>query len=120
MKKLLSLVLIIYVFVLVVFAGFLIYARLVDYRPDPVIPVNYSLNPDLLSDTSKITILSWNLGYFGKDMSMDHHKEKATNRLEDKQRIIQTMKVTATRILCCLQVWILIPRGVPGYISMTV
>ncbi len=71
MKKLLKFLIYITIFILSAFAVFLIYASVDDYQPEEKITVFTSDNPDLLSDTSKHSLIIWNIGYCGLNKETD-------------------------------------------------
>ncbi len=85
MKKLLRIIGYIYISGLVLFAFFLIYAWTVDYKPDDKTLLYYSENPDLISDTSTISLLTWNTGYFGQDNGFKNNLK--SEKVDDKVKI---------------------------------
>jgi hypothetical protein len=92
MKKVLKGILYLYLLVLLLFAGFIVYTALHNYHPDEKWAVYYSENPDLLSDTSMITILTWNTGYFGEDAATDHHTQLKSNPGTRKMKTSSNME----------------------------
>ena len=71
MKKLLKFLLYIIIIAVAAFAVFLIYASIDDYKPKEKINIFNSENSDLLSDTTKYSLMIWNIGYCGLNKEMD-------------------------------------------------
>ena len=102
MKKFLKLFLYLIIIAVVAFAVFLIYATADDYKPDETTLVFESENPDLLSDTSELSLMIWNIGYCGLNKEMDFFydggknvrpsDEKVKENLQGVKQFIQTNK----------------------------
>ncbi len=102
MKKLLKYFLYLIIFAVAAFAVFLIYATIDDYKPDETTLVFESEKPDLLSDTSVLSLMIWNIGYCGLNKEMDFFydggenvrpsEEKVKENLQGVKQFIQTNK----------------------------
>jgi endonuclease/exonuclease/phosphatase family metal-dependent hydrolase len=58
----------------IAFIGFLVYATIKDFRPEPVSVISRSSHPNVLTIDSAgldISLLSWNIGYCGLNKEMD-------------------------------------------------
>lgn len=87
MKKLLKFLLFFTIIVIVAFAAFLIYASINDYKPEEKITVLTPENPDLLSDTTKYSIMIWNIGYCGLNKEMDFFYDGGENVRPSKDKV---------------------------------
>ena len=70
-KKILKALLIVLLILVLGFVGLIIYAVITDYKPQVKEVVSVSDKPDKLSDTIKLSLLTWNIGYCGLDKAMD-------------------------------------------------
>jgi len=71
MKKVLKVVLYLFILIVLIFAGLIITAIVTDYKPAETVEVFKSENADIVSDTLEFNIVNWNIGYCGLDASMD-------------------------------------------------
>jgi endonuclease/exonuclease/phosphatase family metal-dependent hydrolase len=78
LKTLLKVILAFVIIVLLVFAGIIVYAIASDYKPESKTEVFNSDNPDKLTDTAEISLLTWNIGYCGLDRDMDFFYDGGT------------------------------------------
>ncbi len=72
--------------ILLLFAGFLVYATITDYKPDAKETIGIMEN--LLSDTipaGKLQLYTWNIGYCGLGAKMDFFYENGTMVRPDKE-----------------------------------
>jgi len=92
MKKMLSILLIIIIAIVVFFAVFLIYATVNDYNPKAEITVFNSKKPDMLSDTAKLDILIWNIGYCGLNSEMDFFYDGGEHVFPEKDIVINNLE----------------------------
>ncbi len=72
MRKILKILFYLFIVILTIFGSFLLYATVDDYKPDEKIVVYDELeNADTISDTLKISLMLWNIGYCGLNAEMD-------------------------------------------------
>ncbi|MBI9036236.1 MAG: endonuclease/exonuclease/phosphatase family protein [Bacteroidales bacterium] len=55
----------------IIFAVFLIYSTLTDYRPEAIENVSLDINVDHKIDTTELSFISWNMGYAGLGQEKD-------------------------------------------------
>lgn len=91
MKKLLKFILYILAAAIIAFALFLIYATIDDFKPDETILVYEGNNPDLLSDTSELTFLIWNIGYCGLNKEMDFFYDGGENVRPEENQVLENL-----------------------------
>lgn len=78
LKKILKSVVILIVLLWVAFFGIIIYAVISDYKPDEKITIVTNNSPSIISDSSEISLLTWNIGYCGLDEDMDFFYDGGT------------------------------------------
>ncbi len=88
LKVLLALVILFVIF----FAVVIVYAVISDYKPKATEVVYNSDKPDMLTDSAKITLLSWNIGYCGLDRKMDFFYDGGRKVITPKPQFIENMK----------------------------
>jgi endonuclease/exonuclease/phosphatase family metal-dependent hydrolase len=71
MRPIFKYVLLVILLLLIAFGGFLMYMTLNDYKPALEIELATSEKAPVLTDTSTIEMLSWNIGYCGLNKEMD-------------------------------------------------
>ena len=71
LRKILKILLILIILLILGFAGIIVYALITDYKPEIKVELYESDKPDKLSDTSEVSLLTWNIGYCGLDKEMD-------------------------------------------------
>ena len=71
LRKILKAALFILLLLVLSLAGIIVYALITDYKPTEISTQFTSANPDRLSDTAAISIITWNIGYCGLDSAMD-------------------------------------------------
>jgi endonuclease/exonuclease/phosphatase family metal-dependent hydrolase len=77
------------IFLAIGFAGIIIYALISDYKPEAKTEVFNSDKPDILSDTSEISLLTWNIGYCGLDKGMDFFYDGGTKVFTPLEKSIE-------------------------------
>jgi endonuclease/exonuclease/phosphatase family metal-dependent hydrolase len=73
------------------FAGLIAYAVISDYKPEAKIEVFNSDKPDKLSDTSQISIMTWNIGYCGLDKEMNFFYDGGTKVFTPRVKCIENL-----------------------------
>lgn len=87
MKKILKYLLYFVIIAVSAFAFFLIYATIDDYQPDETSLIFESEKPDLLSDTSELSLMIWNIGYCGLNKEMDFFYDGGKNVRPLKEKV---------------------------------
>jgi endonuclease/exonuclease/phosphatase family metal-dependent hydrolase len=88
LKKILKVLVIVIIILVLGFAGIIAYALISDYKPGEKVTVFNSDNPDRLSDTAEISLMTWNIGYCGLDKEMDFFYDGGTKvKTPEKQCI---------------------------------
>lgn len=77
-KKILKAIIVLIILLWVAFFGIIIYAVITDFKPDEKIILTTNGSPSVLSDTSEISLLTWNIGYCGLDDNMDFFYDGGT------------------------------------------
>ncbi|HEX2968883.1 MAG TPA: endonuclease/exonuclease/phosphatase family protein [Bacteroidales bacterium] len=77
-KKFLKAIIYIIISLWVVFFGIIIYGVISDYKPDEKILIEENKTPDIITDSSDISVLTWNIGYCGLDADMDFFYDGGT------------------------------------------
>jgi len=105
MKKIIKIVLLIISIPVILFATFLIFAIIDDYKPEPIELVYESKTPNSLNDTIEYNLMIWNLGYcgLGKDMDFfyDGGKQVFTSKefyLQNLNKISNFIKNQSTKV----------------------
>jgi len=79
------------------FLLFLLYATIDDYKPDEVTVQSAECEPDIISDSLRIELLIWNIGYAGLDASMDFFYDGGEQMRPSKEGVISNMEgITST------------------------
>jgi endonuclease/exonuclease/phosphatase family metal-dependent hydrolase len=78
LKAILKTVLILLVLLLLTLAGIIAYAIITDYKPEEKIVLFTGDQPDRLTDTAELSLLTWNIGYCGLDREMDFFYDGGT------------------------------------------
>ncbi|MCD4793942.1 MAG: endonuclease/exonuclease/phosphatase family protein [Bacteroidales bacterium] len=92
MKKILKFILYIIIVVVIAFAVFLIYATIDDYKPDEKTTVFESDKPELLSDSSQISLMVWNIGYCGLNKEMDFFYDGGENVRPSEENVKKNLQ----------------------------
>ena len=74
------------------FIIFLIYSTIDDYKPEPVEKVFFTDQGDILTDSTRITIFNWNIGYAGLDKSMDFFYDGGKQMRPAKEGVTNNLK----------------------------
>lgn len=90
-KKILKALLLLILLFLICFAGIIIYAVISDYKPKEKEIQFTSDKPDLLSDSSDISLLTWNIGYCGLDSAMDFFYDGGKKVRTPRQKCIDNL-----------------------------
>jgi endonuclease/exonuclease/phosphatase family metal-dependent hydrolase len=69
------------------FALFLIFTTLDSYRPEPQINVFKSDSATVISDTSQVSLMTWNIGYCGLNAEMDFFYEGGKHVRPDESTV---------------------------------
>jgi endonuclease/exonuclease/phosphatase family metal-dependent hydrolase len=78
LKKVLKFLLMIVLLLITLFVAIIIYAVISDYKPASTLTEYTSDNPDILSDSATISLMTWNIGYCGLDKDMDFFYDGGT------------------------------------------
>ena len=79
MKKVLKVVLYLFILIVLVFAGLIITAIVTDYKPADTVEVYKAESSSTITDTLEFSIVNWNIGYCGLDASMDFFYDGGTH-----------------------------------------
>ncbi|MEA3436110.1 MAG: endonuclease, partial [Thermodesulfobacteriota bacterium] len=79
MKKLLKMILYLFIVIVLVFAGLIITAIITNYKPAETVEVYKAKSSNTISDTLEFNIVNWNIGYCGLDASMDFFYDGGTH-----------------------------------------
>jgi endonuclease/exonuclease/phosphatase family metal-dependent hydrolase len=85
-KKIFRIFLIIIAFLLLGFAGLILYAVVSDYKPDDKEILIESVNPSVLNDSVTFSLLTWNIGYAGLDKDMDFFYDGGTKVITPEEK----------------------------------
>jgi len=91
LRKILRIIL--YLILLLAFglAGIIVYALISDYKPEAKTEVFNSDTPEMLTDTSQISLLTWNIGYCGLDKEMDFFYDGGTKVFTPLEKCIENL-----------------------------
>src|SRR4030042_1642253 len=78
LKKILKVLAAIVIFLVLFFAGIIIYALISDYKPEEKIILFSNSDSGMLADTIEISLMTWNIGYCGLDKEMDFFYDGGT------------------------------------------
>ena len=92
MKRLLKMLIYPVIVLIVVFAIFLIYSTIADYKPEEKIVVYESKKPDIINDTLELSFMIWNIGYCGLNAEMDYFYEGGKKVRPDKGTVVENIK----------------------------
>ena len=91
LRIILKVILFLILLIAIGFAGIIIYALVSDYKPEVKTEVFNSNKPDKLTDTSEISVLSWNIGYCGLDKDMDFFYDGGTKVFTPREKCIENL-----------------------------
>jgi len=74
------------------FLVFLAYSTIDDYKPDKVEEIYSSDQPDVLKDSTKLSLLIWNIGYCGLDRSMDFFYDGGKQMRPSREGVTENLK----------------------------
>jgi exonuclease III len=89
LKKILKVVAFLILLIVIGFIGIIIYALVTDYKPAEKIMIAATESPSVLSNSTDVSVLTWNLGYCGLDKSMDFFYDGGTKVITPKENFIQ-------------------------------
>lgn len=75
-----------------VFAIFLLYSTLDDYRPRAVAAIELTGEVDVISDTAALDLVIWNIGYAGLDASMDFFYDGGAQMRPSKEQVSRNLE----------------------------
>jgi endonuclease/exonuclease/phosphatase family metal-dependent hydrolase len=91
-KKVLKTLLFLVLFILLIFAGIIVYAIISDYKPKEKIIVFNSDKPDTLNDSLEVSLLTWNIGYCGLDKDMDFFYDGGTKVMTPEKKCLENLE----------------------------
>jgi endonuclease/exonuclease/phosphatase family metal-dependent hydrolase len=91
MKKILKIVLYLLIFLLLAFGGFLVYATVLDYKPEEQMNLYENSSPDAFNDTSVINLMIWNIGYAGLGAETDFFYDGGKNVRASREHTIRNL-----------------------------
>ena len=91
LKKILKAILILIIIFVVGFIGLIVYALISDYKPEDKVTLAVNESSSCLSDTSELTLLTWNIGYCGLDRDMDFFYDGGTKVFTPENRCIENL-----------------------------
>ncbi|MBK7713265.1 MAG: endonuclease/exonuclease/phosphatase family protein [Bacteroidales bacterium] len=89
LKKFFKVIIILIVIGLAGFVGMIIYALISDYTPEEKSTISVNESPTVVSDTSELTLMTWNIGYCGLDRDMDFFYDGGTKVFTPKEKCIE-------------------------------
>jgi len=81
------------------FALFLLYATVDDYRPHEVITQTADCEKDILSDSARVRLLIWNIGYAGLDAGMDFFYDGGERMRPSREGVLRNMEGILSTLL---------------------
>ena len=91
LKKILKILLVLIILLILGLAGIIIYALITDYKPEIKEILYKSDKPDKLSDTSEVSLLTWNIGYCGLDKEMDFFYDGGTKVFTPRDKCLKNL-----------------------------
>jgi endonuclease/exonuclease/phosphatase family metal-dependent hydrolase len=91
-NKILKVLLIAVLFILVIFAGIIVYAIISDYKPEEKTIVFNSYKTDTLNDSLDISLMTWNIGYCGLDKEMDFFYDGGTKVMTPEKNCLENLE----------------------------
>lgn len=91
MKKILRLFGYLLGIILLFFFILLLLGTLLDYKPDEVISIYHSDNPDTIKTTADLSLLTWNIGYAGLGSDMDFFYDGGKHVRTSRQRTLTNL-----------------------------
>jgi endonuclease/exonuclease/phosphatase family metal-dependent hydrolase len=88
-KKILKAIIMLIIVLWAGFFGIIIFAILADFKPDGKISIPVEGTASVLNDTTGISLLTWNIGYFGLDEKMDFFYDGGTKVVPPKKEFIE-------------------------------
>jgi endonuclease/exonuclease/phosphatase family metal-dependent hydrolase len=78
-------------FLVLLFAGIIVYAIISDYKPDEKTTLFNADNPGMINDSIDITLMTWNIGYCGLDKDMDFFYDGGTKVATPEQQCLKNL-----------------------------
>jgi endonuclease/exonuclease/phosphatase family metal-dependent hydrolase len=97
-KKFLKAIIIVLIIALIGFVGLITFAVITDYNPGEKEVIFTKENAERLSDTTELSLLTWNIGYCGLDKDMDFFYDGGKKVFTPKIRCINNM-ITVNKFL---------------------
>lgn len=91
LKKILKAILFLVILIAIGFIGIIVYAIISDYKPAEKVMISAKESPSVMSDSSEILLLTWNIGYGGLDKAMDFFYDGGTKVFTPKENCIQNL-----------------------------
>ncbi len=91
-KKVIKALLVLVLFIILVFAGIIVYAIISDYKPEEKTIVFNSNKPDILNDSLEISLMTWNIGYCGLDRDMDFFYDGGTKVMTPEKNCLENLE----------------------------
>ncbi|MBN2795681.1 MAG: endonuclease/exonuclease/phosphatase family protein [Clostridia bacterium] len=89
MKKLLKILGILMIILALLVGGFLLFATLMDYQPDPVETITVENGTALTLDKKEFEVLTWNIGYAGLGAKEDFFMDGGTKGRPDSKEAVE-------------------------------
>lgn len=70
------------------FIGIIIYAIVSDYKPNEIIVLSTNEESEILTDSTELSIITWNIGYCGMDKEMDFFYDGGTKVVTPRENCI--------------------------------
>lgn len=96
MRKLLRIFGILLLTLAVALLVIIMYAQITYYEPEEHIIVYHNHNPDILSDTATISLMTWNLGYAGMGDDMDFFYDGGSQMRTSHERTLENLSALLT------------------------
>lgn len=98
LKRVFRFILVLIILLALGFAGIIVYALISDYNPKATEEIFSSDRPDKLSDTTEISLLTWNIGYCGLDKEMDFFYDGGKKVITPKEKFNENIEAVKTFI----------------------
>lgn len=92
MKRILKYLAYLLLFVVLLFAGFLLFATLSDYKPPEQVVVYRSSHPDTLPVPGTFSVMTWNIGYCGLGKEMDFFYDGGTQVRASRENTLKYLQ----------------------------
>lgn len=89
MKKYLKILGIFIIILTIAVGGFLLFATIMDYQPDPVESIDISKGSDMTLDESVLEVITWNIGYAGLGAEEDFFMDGGNKGRPDSKEAVE-------------------------------